>query len=1019
MRLSRRDFIKLSGGTAGSLVLVNFLDTAPGVWASPQAIPLEKRIGEKTTICPYCAVGCGMIVASAEGKITNIEGDPDNPINRGALCSKGSALFQVANNDRRLKKVLYRAPGASSWVEKDWDWALGQIATKIKATRDKGWIAKDKDGYLVNRTEPIASLGGSAQNNEECYLISKAMRALGLVFIEHEARLCHSSTVTALGESFGRGAMTNHWNDIANSDCIMIIGSNAAEQHPISFKWVTAAMEKGAKLINVDPRFTRTSSKAHLYAPIRPGTDTAFIGGMIKYVLDDMEANPPNYNMEANPPNHNMEYYVPDDIKAYPSNYNMEYVREYTNASILVDPGYSFEDGLFSGYDPSKRSYDKATWGYQLDGQGIPKRDKTLKDPQCVFQLLKKFYSRYDVDTVCAITGTPKDIYLQVCRTFAATGAPGKVGTIMYSMGATQHTNACQMIRAYSILQTLLGNMGLAGGGINAMRGESNVQGSTDQALLFHLLPGYLKPARNVHDTLDKYFKANIPVSKDPLSVNWLQHYPKYFVSLQKAWWGQAATKDNEFAFRYLPKISADYSWISLFEAMDAGTVKGLLVLGMNPAVSSPNLAVCHRALGKLDWMVVADLWETETATFWKRPGVNPADVKTEVFLLPAAASVEKEGSVTNSSRLAQWRYLCGATPGEARSDLEIVNQLMLKLKELYKNEGGPLAEAITGLTWDYGTPADPHRVAKEINGYDLATGDLMANFVGLKDDGSTSCGNWIYSGCYTQGGNMMARRDPADPSGIGLHSGWAWCWPLNRRILYNRASVDLQGRPWDERHPVVMWDPVGKKWTGDVIDGAATKGPAEAYPFIMLAEGQARLFGGFTLTDGPLPEHYEPWESPIENPMSSVQNDPTVRIWRPEEQGTPDKYPVVCSTFRVTEHWQAGAMTRNFPWLVELQPEMFIEMGEELAAEKAIKNGERVIVETTRGKIEALALVTRRFRPFRLNGRVVHQIGMPWHWGFAGLSTGDSANMLTPHIGDANTMIPEYKAFLCNVRKA
>ncbi|MBM2832482.1 MAG: formate dehydrogenase, alpha subunit, partial [Dehalococcoidia bacterium] len=373
----------------------------------------------------------------------------------------------------------------------------------------------------------------------------------------------------------------------------------------------------------------------------------------------------------------------------------------------------------------------------------------------------------------------------------------------------------------------------------------------------------------------------------------------------------------------------------------------------------------------------------------------------------------------SNSGRLVQWRYKCSEPPGEAKSDLEMVNQLLLKLRELYSKETGPLAEAITRLTWDYGTPADPNRVLKELNGYDLATGKLMANFLTLKDDGTASCGNWIYSGSYTEEGNMTARRDTSDPSGIGLYSKWAWCWPLNRRILYNRASVDLQGNPWDERHPVVKWDPAGKKWTGDVVDGAGAKGPSEAYPFIMLGEGQARLFGGFTLVDGPFPEHYEPWESPIKNPFSSVQSDPAIRIWRPQEQGTPDKFPIVCTTFRLTEHWQAGAMTRNLPWLVELQPEMFIEIGKELAGEKGIANGDKVVVETSRGKIEAAVVITGRWRPFRLNGTLVHHIGMPWHWGYAGLSTGDSANLLTPHIGDANTMIPEYKAFLCNVSKA
>ncbi|MBM2832584.1 MAG: fdnG, partial [Dehalococcoidia bacterium] len=651
MKLNRRDFLKLSGGSAVGLTLLDVpaVDTAGD---RAQQIPLKNKIGDKLTICPYCSVGCGIRVAVEDGKVVNAEGDPDNPINQGALCSKGNAIVQIANSDRRLKKVLYRAPGTSQWEEKDWNWALEQIAQRVKRTRDANWVSKDKDGYLVNRTDAIASLGGSAQNNEECYLITKMSRALGLVWLEHEARLCHSSTVAALGEAFGRGAMTNHWNDLANSDCIMIIGSNAAQQHPIAFQWVTKAIDKGATLIVVDPRFTQSAAKAHIYAPMRSGTDVAFIGGMIKYVLDNMETSPQDFNME--------------------------YVREYTNASILVNPNYSFRDGLFSGYDATKRSFDKSTWQYQLDEKGIPRRDSSLKDPQSVFQLLRRHYSRYDADTVSRTTGTPKETFLKVCQAFAATGKRGKVGTIMYSMGTTQHTNGSQMIRAYSILQLLLGNIGLAGGGINAMRGESNVQGSTDQAILFHLLPGYLKAPQNVNDSLAKYLTVNTPVSKDPMSVNWWQNYPKYFVSLLKAWWGNAATKENEFAYQYLPKSSTNNSWIAIFEAMDIGTIKGLLIWGMNPAVSSPDLNVCRRALGKLDWMVVADLWETETATFWKRPGVNPADIKTEVFLLPAAASMEKEGSLSNSGRLVQWRYRCSEPPGEAKSDLEMVNQLLL-----------------------------------------------------------------------------------------------------------------------------------------------------------------------------------------------------------------------------------------------------------------------------------------------------------------------------------------------------
>ncbi len=802
--------------------------------------------------------------------------------------------------------------------------------------------------------------------------------------------------------------MTNHWNDIANADVIFAIGSNPAENHPAAFGHITIAKDKGAKLISVDPRFTRTSAKADLYSPLRSGTDIAFIDGMIKWVLDDIDRNP--------------------------GNYNMTYIKEYTNAPYLINPDYKGPaelDGLFSGYsggqnetDGGKRKYDKSSWQFQLDDKGIPKRDMTLKDPNCVFQLMKKHFARYTPEKVNEVTGAPVDTFLQICQTFAASGQAGKSGTILYAMGTTQHTYGAQNIRSYCILQLLLGNIGVAGGGINAMRGESNVQGSTDHCLLFHILPGYLKVPVNTDTSLDKYLERATPKSNDPKSANWWQHTPKYVVSLLKAWYGNAATKANQFGFHYLPKIESgqNYSHIALFEAMYSGTIKGLMCWGQNPAVGGPNANLERLALDKLDWLVVTDIWQTETANFWKRPGVNPADNKTEVFLLPALNSFEKEGSVTNSGRWSQWRYKAADGPGAAQEDLWMLDWLARKLKELYANEGGPNAEAITQLAWTYGHEhPDVHAVAKEINGYDLTTGKLLPSFGKLKDDGTTTSGNWLYCASYTEDGNMAARRDATPgPFNIGLYPKWAWCWPVNRRIIYNRASVDLNGVPWDKEHPVIWWQ--DEKWVGDVPDGGwppmAVDPEKTKYPFIMKPEGHARFFGP-GMAEGPLPEHYEPWEAPIQNPISRQQNNPAFKIWRPDEQGTPDKYPIVCSTYRVSEHWQGGQMTRNMPWLIEMQPEPFVEMSEELAADKGIANGEKVIVESARGQVYVRAVVTKRFKPFQMNGTKVHQVGIPWHWGYTGLSTGDSANILTPHVGDANTMIPEYKAFLVNVRKA
>lgn len=796
--------------------------------------------------------------------------------------------------------------------------------------------------------------------------------------------------------------MTNHWIDIKNADVILIMGSNAAENHPIGFKYVTQAMEKGATLISVDPRYTRTSAKAHIYAPIRAGTDIAFLGGLIKYILDN-------------------------------ELYHKEYVVEYTNAPFLINPEFSFEDGLFSGYDPTTRKYDKSSWSYQVDEQGIPKEDPTLQDPHCVFQLLKKHYEKYDLDTVSSITGTPKEDLERVYAAYAATGAPDKVATIMYAMGWTQHTYGTQNIRTAAMIQLLLGNVGRAGGGINALRGESNVQGSTDHCLLFHILPGYLKPPRAKDETLEAYLKAYTPVSHDPKSANWWQHYPKYAVSLLKWMYGENATPDNEFGYQYLGKLAdgANYSWLSMFEAMYAGNIKGFFAWGQNPAVGGANANMNRKAMENLDWMVAVNLWDLETANFWNRPGADPTQIQTEVFFLPCAASVEKEGSITNSGRWAQWRWKAADPPGEAMPDSWIINQLMLRVRKLYEADPGPNPDPVLKLAWDYGEgEVDIHKVAKEVNGWAVSdvldadgnvlvpAGNLVKNFTQLRDDGSTACANWLYSGSYNEDGNMMARRDNKDyhPAGIGLYSKWSWCWPVNRRIIYNRASCDTQGEPFDPKRFVIRW--TGDKWEGDVPDGGWP--PDAKHAFIMKPEGHARIFGAGR-ADGPFPTHYEPWESPVDNQLYSQQINPAFKLWDSEMdyQGDRSKYPIVGTTYRVSEHWQSGAMTRNNEWLAELMPDMFVEMSPELAQEKGIQNGEKVIVESARGRIEAVAIVTRRLRPLQVGGQTIHQVGMPWHWGYKGYVTGGSANELTPPVGDANTMIPETKTFLCDVKKA
>ena len=800
--------------------------------------------------------------------------------------------------------------------------------------------------------------------------------------------------------------MTNHWIDLKNSDCILIMGSNAAANHPISFKWVRQAMENGATLISVDPRFNRTASQADIYARIRPGTDIAFLGGMINYIIS------------------NKKYFE-------------EYLAQYTNGSFIVNHEFAFDDGLFSGYDPEKHKYDKSTWTFVKGEKGLPKRDMSLKDPQCVFQLMKEHYSRYTPEKVSMTTGTPIEDLLKVWETYSSTGRKDKTGTIMYAMGWTQHTVGVQNIRTMSIIQLMLGNMGMPGGGVNALRGESNVQGSTDHGILFHIWPGYLGTPSASLATLAAYNEKNTPKSADPLSANWWQNKPKYMASFLKAMFGDAAKPENDFGYGWMPKTEDGkaYSWLDLFDQMYKGGFKGFFSWGMNPAVSGANANKVRQALTHLEWMVAVNLFDNETASFWKGPGMDPKKIKTEVFFLPCAASLEKEGSVTNSGRWMQWRYKAAEPPGEARDDGNIMVALWERIRKAYK-ENGVVPEPILNFRWDFlkNGRYDPHAIAKLINGYfekNVTVGDktykkgtLVPSFALLQADGSTSSGNWLYCNSYTEGGNMAARREKADPTAMGLYSGWAWCWPVNRRILYNRASVDLNGQPWSSDKDILRWSS-GSTWVGDVPDGGWPPLADQANskrPFIMKPDGFASIFGP-GLAEGPFPEHYEPLESPIlRNPFSSQRMNPVAPVYSTDADkwaANDPKYPIVATTHRVTEHWQTGVMSRWLPWLLEAQPELFVEISQELAESKGIKNGEKVVVSSARGQVEGVALVTFRVAPMNIQGKVVHMVSLPWCFGWVHpKNSGDAANLLTPPTGDPNTRIPETKAFMVNVAK-
>jgi formate dehydrogenase major subunit len=809
--------------------------------------------------------------------------------------------------------------------------------------------------------------------------------------------------------------MTNHYIDLKNADVILIMGSNAAEHHPIAFKWILRAKEKGATIIHVDPRYTRTSARCDFHVPLRSGTDIAFLGGMINYILQN-------------------------------NKYFKDYVLNYTNASFIVGKDYNFNNGLFSGYDAAKRKYDKATWVLEKDEKGIPKRDMTLADPRCVLQMMRKHYSRYTLDKVSSTTGVSKENLIKVYQAYSATGVANKAGTECYALGWTHHTTGSQIIRTMSIIQLLLGNMGIAGGGVNALRGEPNVQGSTDHAILYNVLPGYLKMPAASLDTLEHYLKKCTPESKDPQSANYYQNYPKFFVSFLKSYWGDKATKENDFGYNWLPKLDdgQHYSLMHLFDKMYAGKIKGLFAVGTDPAVSSPNTTKVRKALEKLDFLIGENIFDNETYQFWRGPGVDTKNVKTEVFLLPASATMEKEGSQSNSGRWVQWKYKAAESPGDAIPVGEIEIKIMAAIKKLYQKEGGPNAEPIVNLKWDY-TDAkgryDALKVSHQINGYFLQDtviedkvkktstlfkkGQLVPTFGNLKADGSTASGNWCICGSFDEKGlNKMAKRGKSDPTGLGLYPDWAYAWPLNRRILYNRASCDVNGKPYNSKRNILEWK--GDKWEGDVADGPwppmANKEKGK-YPFIMKTDGVGALFGP-GMAEGPFPEHYEPLEGPLaKNPLSGQLINPAIEIFKSDldKRANADaNFPYVCTTYSCTEHWCSGALTRWQAWLLEMQPELYVEIGDKLATEKGIKNGERIKVSSARGEVPCIAMVTKRFKPFTIEGKTVHQVGMPFNYGwlYPENSTSDSTNFLTPTVGDANTFCPEYKAFMVNVTK-
>jgi len=802
--------------------------------------------------------------------------------------------------------------------------------------------------------------------------------------------------------------MTNSWTDIRNTDLVVIMGGNAAEAHPCGFKWVTEAKaNRGAKLIVVDPRFTRSASVADFYAPIRQGTDIAFLLGVINYCIQN------------------------DKIQ-------WEYVKAFTNAGYVVKEGFAYNDGLFTGYDESKRDYDRSSWEYEIGSDGFAVVDETLQNPRCVWNLLKAHVATYTPEMVERICGTPKDKFLKVAEMISECSSPTKTMTSMYALGWTQHSKGSQNIRSMAMLQLLLGNIGVRGGGMNALRGHSNIQGLTDIGLMSNLIPGYLNIPVEREVDFTTYMSSRTFKPLRPNQTSYWQNYKKFFVSFQKVMWGDAATPENDFAYQYLPKLDVPaYDVLRYFEMMHQGKVTGYFCQGFNPLLAFPNRQKIVESLSRLKWLVTMDPLETETSRFWENHGeyndVDPASIQTEVIQLPSTCFAEDEGALVNSGRWLQWHWAGGSPPGEAKHDTWIMAQIHRRLRALYEKEGGAFPDPILKLTWNYQDPDEPspEELAKELNGYVVETvydqsdpakvvlekGKQVVNFSALRDDGTTACGCWIYSGCFNEAGNNMARRDNTDPDDTGAYSNWAFSWPLNRRILYNRASADLQGNPWDPSRKLIAWD--GTKWSGyDVPDIAPTAKPGEVGPFIMNPEGVSRLFARGLMREGPFPVHYEPFEAPIANVVApKIRGNPVARVFQSDvaQFATSEEFPYAATSYRLTEHFHYW--TKHNRVNATLQPEFFVEISEQLAAEKGIAHGSWVRVWSKRGEVKAKAVVTKRIKPLVCDGKPVHVVGIPLHWGFTGKARkGWGPNSLTPFVGDANIETPEYKAFLVNI---
>ena len=998
-----------------------------------------------STICQYCAVGCSQLAFFQGNTLVDIEGDPRSQVNQGRLCPKGGSTYALVDNPYRITKPMYRAPGSDKWQVVTLDCILDEVAKRIWVSRAKGFIEKDETGLTVNQVPNIGFIGGSANDNEECYLFRKLFTGgLGLMPVENSARYCHSTTVAALSPTFGFGACTNPPRDLLNSDCIVIMGSNMAEAHPVAFYWPMQAKKKGAVTIHIDPRYTRTSASCDHHVHIRPATDIAFISAIIKYILDN-------------------------DLWFH------EYVLNYTNAATLINPGFNFDQitGMFNGWNPETNSYslEPDSWDYQYeinsDGtKGKPKTDPTLQDPNCVFQLLKKQVEKYTPEAAADTCGCrPADI-IKVAELMARNSGRDKTTAFCYATGFTQHSDGTQIIRSVAILQLLLGNIGRPGGGILALRGHSNVQGATDIPTLFAALPNYIpmpeaKPGNatlkdylaNGHAFCDARDKSKGMWKLETERGSWAA-LPNYMISLLKAWYGDGATKENEYGYQHLPKLPGDESLTITMQRALEGKVDGLIVFGQNIAVTNPNTGWSRDAIRNLKWLVVCDMFENETASVWYADpdAPDPSKCKTEVFLLPTNALIEKDGSANNTERLMQWHDRVKEAPGDSRSDAWWIYQLGLRFKKMAEKSMLPRDEGMRALTWNYGVApntvnvmglpavegdADIDAVALEMNGVNLETNLPIQSSAELKSDGTTICGCRLLAGFIDkEGNNLMKRREPGEVD-HELDLTYRVSWPTNTRILYNRCSADPKGKPWSENKKLIWWDELQKKWVGydkpnfdetkapDYVPAEGAKGGAAlsgTEPFTVHSDGKAWLFVPYGIKEGPFPVFYEPAESPYKDAFFQNSKTPGIITMDSDKnklapQGDP-MFPTAMTTYHMTEHWLSGAMTRHVPWLVQLQPQTFIEISPEMAEEIGIQSGNYVTVKNLRNSLQVRALVTPRLRSGIVHGKPSSIVGSFVCSGYKGNMVSAITNDLSPAIEAPDGLIPASKGFVVKVEK-